>query len=217
MKLILVILFSLSSVMLSAQNSFELTYTPFINDATISDNVKGITLAQTFQLRYVRNHLLLDVGMESLHFSDNAFVINQSTNSIAFPRKGNLYELSYLVAGVGYRSVWFKKLHLDYSFLMGLLMKKSFTSATPTSGSTTITANRSGKDAVQILKPSLQTRLSYEYVVTNKLSASIGAVLQSNFSPVMKEEQASTYFLSNKTVDVYHQLGVSVSVSYFFR
>lgn len=201
---------------ISAQNQFELSYSPFFTDATFTNNVSEINNNQKFQVKFLHNHFFVETGFEAIHFSENAIVIDQITHSKAFPRKGNSYELSYASFGLGLRTHVFKGFTLDNSFHFDLLVNKHFSAAEHVINSTTLTTNQSGEESVTKGKTSFQNRLQYAFPVSKKISMSLGFVLQTNFVPMVDEDFTNDYFLSNKTVDINHQLGMTFSFIYVF-
>jgi hypothetical protein len=216
MKSLLPLILCFSFQVVSAQKQIEFTYTPFIQETSVTNNINEISFSQGLGIRYTQNKLLFELGLESLHFSDNAFVVNQSTGSRAFPRKGNSYELNYITIGAGIRTSVFRGLYLDNSLHFGVPISKNVSSPDPIQSSLIITANQSGKGGILNFQTFLHNRLFYQYPASDQVLLSMGLVLQTNFNPIVDEDVPSELFWSNKTVNVHNQLGMSFTISYLF-
>jgi len=197
-----------------SQNHIEVTYAPFINDPSITNNVNSVQLSQILGIRYAKNHYLAEIGFEKLKFYDNAFVIDQFTKSLSFPREGNQYNLNYISLGLGYRTFIVNRLTLDNTFHIGFLLSDGFQSSKPIENSSVITANQRGSESIVDLKYDMKSRMSYEFPISEKFSLSFGLVVKTTFNPLVEELVTNKYFWSNKKVTIQHQLGFDFSLNY---
>lgn len=214
MRALLIFILCFSFQAASAQKQIEVTYSPFIQETSVTNNVNDISFSQSLGIRFILNKILFELGLETLHFSDNAFVVDQSTGSRAFPRKGNSYELNYITIGAGIRTAVYKGLHLDNSLHFGVPVSKKFSPPKPVQNSLIVTANQSGKENILNSKAFMYNRLYYQFAVSEQLLLSMGLMLQTNFYTIIDEDVTAEHFWANKTVDVHNQLGLSFTVSY---
>lgn len=200
-----------------AQQLVDVSYLPLFNITTSTNNVNEVSRSQAIGIRYVHNHLIVEMNVENLQFYDNALAVNRVTASKSFPQKGNWYNINYLNIGFGYSSILVKGLKLDNALFVGFAINNQFKHVTGTSTTSYYTANESGAEAIEPIKYSMQQRLYYSLNVNKRLSCSAGVVLTTNFSPLVNEDATSEYFWANKTISIHNQLGLMISLSYLFK